>query len=143
VRDPGSKVVVLDSWAMMAFLDGEPAAQDVRRILLKSRKKQIVVLFSLINYGECLYVIEREQGLQQAQRAIGIIDQLALHVVPVDRSLVFDAARLKARYPISYADAFCVALAKRDQGHIMTGDPEFKAVEPQVNIHWLPDRRKK
>ena len=84
--NPGSKVVVLDSWAMMAFLDGEPAAQEVRQILRKARKKQVFVLFSLINYGECLYVVEREQGLQQAQHAIGIIDQLPVDVVPVDRS---------------------------------------------------------
>ena len=139
---PGNKVVVLDSWAMMAYLDGEPAGQEVRQMLRNARKKQLQVLFSLINYGECLYIVEREQGLQQAQRAIGIIDQLALHVVPADRSLVFEAARLKARYPISYADAFGVAVAKRNHGRIVTGDPEFKAVEPEVAIHWLPDRRR-
>ena len=98
-------------------------------------------MFSLINYGECLYVVEREQGIQQAQRAIGIIDQLPIDIVPVDRPQVFEAARLKARYPISSADAFCVALAIRKQGRVMTGDPEFKTVEGEVGIQWLPDRR--
>jgi ribonuclease VapC len=131
-------VTVLDTWAMLAYLDGEPAARDVRQILRRARRKEIVALFSLINYGECLYVIEREQGLQRAQRAVGIIDQLALRVVPADRSLVFEAAHMKARYPISFADAFSVALAKRNRGRVMTGDPEFKAVEPEVAIHWLP-----
>ena len=81
---------------MLAYLDGEPAARDVRQILRRARRKEIVALFSLINYGECLYVIEREQGLQRAQRAVGIIDQLALRVVPADRSLVFEAAHMKA-----------------------------------------------
>jgi ribonuclease VapC len=99
------------------------------------------VLFSLINYGECLYVVERAQGLQQTQLAVGIIDQLAMRIVPADRSLVFEAAHIKARYPISYADAFSVALAKRNRASVMTGDPEFEAVEPDVAIHWLPDRR--
>lgn len=127
---------------MMAYLEGEPAAQEVRQILRKARKQELKAFFSLINYGECLYIIEREQGLQQAQRAVGIIDQLALQVVPVDRSLVFDAARFKARYPLSFADAFCVAVAKRNSGRVVTGDPEFKAVESEVPIHWLPDRRK-
>jgi ribonuclease VapC len=55
--------------------------------------------------------------------------------------LVFEAAHLKARYPISYADAFAAALAKRNGAHLMTGDPEFKAVEPEVAIHWLTARR--
>jgi predicted nucleic acid-binding protein len=142
VKKPGSKVVVLDSWAVLAYLDGEPAAQDVRQVLRTARGRQMVVLLSLIAYGECVYVIEREQGLQRAQRAIGIIDQLPLHVAPADRPLVFEAAHVKARYPLSYADAFSVALAKRTHGRVMTGDPEFKAVEPEIAIHWLPDRRR-
>jgi len=47
-------------------------------MLRHARKGQLRVLFCLINYGECLYVVEREQGIQQAQRAIGIVDQLAV-----------------------------------------------------------------
>ena len=133
---------MLDTWAVLAYLDGEPAAQHVRQVLRTARRKQVVVLLSLIAYGECLYVIEREQGLQQAQRAVGIIDQLPLHVMPADRPLVFEAAHVKARYPMSYADAFSVALAKRNDGRVMTGDPEFKAVESEISVRWLPDRRR-
>lgn len=132
---------MLDTWAILAYLDGEPAAHEVRQVLRNAKRKRISVLFSIINYGESLYVIEREQGLQQALRAAGIIDQLAVQVVPADRSLVFEAAHVKARYPISYADAFGVALAKRTRGRLMTGDPEFRAVEPEIAVHWLPDRR--
>ena len=98
---------------MLAYLDGEPAAEQLRQVLRRARKKQVLVLFSLINYGECLYVTEREHGLQQAQRAAGIIDQLALRVVPADLPLVFAAAHIKARYPVSYADAFSIALTNR------------------------------
>jgi len=128
---------VLDTWAMLAYLDGEPAAEQVRQVLRRARKKQVLVLFSLINYGECLYVTEREHGLQQAQRAAGIIDQLALRVVPADRSLVFAAAHIKARYPVSYADAFSIALTKRTGARVMTGDVEFKSVESEISVHWL------
>ena len=142
VRKPGSNVIVLDTWAMLAYLNSEPAAQEVRQVLRKARRNEVLVLFSLINYGECLYVIEREQGLQAAQRAVGIIDELALLVVPADRSLVFEAAHIKARYPISYADAFAAALAKQNRGLVMTGDPEFRAAEPEVAIHWLPSRQR-
>ena len=142
MNDPGNKVLVFDSWAMMAYLEGEPAAQTVRQMLRKARKRELTALFSLINFGECLYIIEREQGLQEAQRAVSIVDQLPLHVVSVDRSLVFEAARLKARYRIAYADAFCVALAKRHDGRIVTGDPEFRAVETEVSVNRLTDRRK-
>ena len=62
--------------------------------------------------------------------------------MPGDRLLVFEAAHVKARYPVSYADAFSVALARRNRGRVLTGDPEFKAVECEVRVHWLPDRRR-
>lgn len=135
-------VIVLDAWAVLAYLNNEPAAQAVRQVLRRARKKEVLALFSIINYGECLYVIEREKGFQQARYAAGMIDQLALVVVPADRALVFEAAHMKARYPISYADAFSAALAKQNHARLMTGDPEFKAVEPEVAIHWLPARRR-
>ena len=137
MKRAGSNILVLDSWAMLAYLDGEPAAHQVRQVLRRSRKGELVLLFSLINYGECLYVTEREQGLQHAQRAAGIIEQLALRIVAADRSLVFAAAHVKARYPVSYADAFSIALAKRTSARVMTDDPEFKVVESEVAIHWL------
>lgn len=140
MKKPGRDVVVLDTWALLAYLDGEPAAQHVRQVLRAARRKQTVVLLSLIAFGECLYVIERERGVQHAQRAVGIVDQLPLHVMPADRPLVFDAAHIKARHRVSYADAFSVALARRHHGSVMTGDPEFKAVESEVAVHWLPDR---
>lgn len=140
MKKAANKVFVLDSWAILAYLEGEPAAQQVRQVLRTARRKRAVALLSLIAYGECLYVIEREQGLRHAQRAIGIIDQLALRVMPVDRGLVFEAAHVKARYPVSYADAFSVALAKQYGGRVMTGDREFEAVESEVAIRWLPDR---
>lgn len=133
---------VLDTWALLAYLDGEPAAQQVRQVLRSARRKHAVVLLSIIAYGECLYVIEREHGFHHAQRAVGIVDQLALRVMPADRRLVFEAAHMKARYPISCADAFSVALAKSNGGGVMTGDPEFRSVESEVAVHWLPDRRR-
>ena len=89
-----------------------------------------------------MYIVERESGIEEAEHAANIIDELPLEVVPADRTLVFAAARLKACYPISYADAFAAAVAKRYGARVMTGDPEFKAVEPEVAIHWLPARRR-
>ena len=44
----------------------------------------------------------------------------------------------KARFPVSYADAFSIALAKRNGARVMTGDPEFKSVESEIAVQWLP-----
>ena len=87
-----NNVIVLDAWAVLAYLNNEPAAPAVRQALRRARKKEVVALFSIINYGECLYVIEREGGFQQARQAAAMIDQLPLVIAPADRHLVFEAA---------------------------------------------------
>lgn len=45
---------------------------------------------------------------------------------------------LKAHHPISYADAFALALAQEKQAALLTGDPEFRKVESLATIEWLP-----
>ena len=50
---------------------------------------------------------------------------------------VLAAAQIKTQYPISYADAFAVALAQELNATIVTGDPEFKQVESIVTLFWL------
>jgi predicted nucleic acid-binding protein len=38
---------------------------------------------------------------------------------------------------MSYADCFAAALSKQKGAELITGDPEFKAVEKDIKIHWL------
>jgi ribonuclease VapC len=50
---------------------------------------------------------------------------------------VIEAAKIKARHPLSYADAFAVATALRHDAAIIAGDPEFASVKEMVTIQWL------
>ena len=72
---------------------------------------------------------------------MALIEQLPINLLSVDDQLISEAAEIKSDYPISYADAFCVATAKRLNGHILTSDPEFKVVEKLVPIQWLTGRK--
>ncbi|MEY2408193.1 MAG: uncharacterized protein QOF48_863 [Verrucomicrobiota bacterium] len=47
------------------------------------------------------------------------------------------AADFKARFKISLADAFAAALAKEKKAALVTGDPEFKALETEIKIDWI------
>ena len=132
------KVYVLDSFAILGYLDNEASAPLVRDLLKQARKKTVELWLSLLDYGEVLYIVERERGLHKAQQTIGILDQLPVTIAGVDRQAVFLAAHFKARYPVSYADAFAATLAQIKGGELLTGDPEFKAVESEVSVHWLP-----
>ena len=49
------------------------------------------------------------------------------------------AARIKARFPISYAGAFAIAAARELDCPVITGDPEFRRVEQAsaMKVMWV------
>ena len=132
----------LDSFALLAYLDGEAGMPRVRSVLEGAEAQRHRVYLSLINLGEALST-ERERGLMEARRTLGAIDQLPLEIVDVSRSTVLAAAHIKARFPISYADAFAVVAAQDHGGVVVTGDPEFRPLADAglVAVEWLPRRR--
>lgn len=64
---------------------------------------------------------------------------MPIELVPVDSDLHLarQAAIFKATKKMSYADCFAAALAKLRSAELITGDPEFKAVEGEIKIGWL------
>ena len=131
------KSYVLDSYALLAYLQDEPGAARVQRLLNLAKKRRAALWISVVNLAEALYITERERGLPKVQQAIAMIDELPLHVVDVDRALAFSAAHVKARHALAFADAFAVALAKEKKASVVTGDPEFKTVAKEIPIEWL------
>jgi len=129
---------VLDSFALLAYFQGEAGYQRVKAILDSAERKQAEVYLSIINYGEVIYITEREKGLTAAQTLIAAIDQLPVNVVEADRRLTFSAAHWKANYAVAYGDAFALALAEQMEGTILTGDSEFRGVGETARIEWLP-----
>jgi len=133
---------VLDSFALLAYLDGEAGMPRVRTLLAQAQAGTHTLYLSLINLGEVLYIIERERGLVPAQRALAAIDQLPVQMAPVSRATVLAAAHIKAHYPVAYADAFAVVAAQDHRAVLITGDPEFERVADAgwVKVEWLSRR---
>ena len=104
----------------------------------RAARRQAEIYLSIVNYGEVVYITEREKGLTGAQSVIAALDQMPITLVEADRALTFVAAHLKAHHPIAYANAFAVALAQTKGAILFTGDPEMKAVEQLTRIEWLP-----
>lgn len=134
----GAAVCVLDSFALLSYLGGERGMARVREVLASSAQGQCRAVLSLISLGEVLYITERERSLPKAQQTLAAIEQLPLEILPVSRDAVLAAAHVKARFAISYADAFVVAAAQEHDATIVTGGPEFFAVQSLVRIEWLP-----
>jgi ribonuclease VapC len=66
--------------------------------------------------------------------------KIPITLIQASEERILAAADLKAQYPISYADAFAAALAKELDAKVVTGDPEFKTLEPAILVHWLPEK---
>ena len=130
-------IYILDSFAMLAFLEGEVSATRVQTILTIMQQSRALVYFPVINLGEVLYITERERGLTQTQQALAAIEQLPILLLDASQTRVLAAAHIKANYPISYADAFVVAAAQEFQATIVTGNPEFAKVTQIVTVEWL------
>jgi ribonuclease VapC len=133
-------IFILDSYALLAYLGGEVGEGRVKEILHDVSLGEIRVLMSLINLGEVVYITERERGMAKAQEVLALVKQLPIKVLPVNWQTVLAAAHIKAKYPVAYADAFAIAAAQEVEGTLITGDPEFKALQEIIRIEWIEDR---
>ena len=128
---------VLDSHALLALFRDETGSDLVRRLLEKAAEKDVPLHMTEVNYAEVQYIVRRREG-EAAWSAIAQELQAApIEFHPATRSLADLAANFKARFKMSLADAFAAALAKEKKAELVTGDPEFKALEKEIKIHWL------
>ncbi len=134
------KKYVIDSYALIAFFEDEPGAEEVEIILKSLMARKAKAYISVINWGEIYYTTLREQGITAAETVIRQLKQYPIEVVDANQKLTYEAAKLKGKYRIAYADCFAAALSRRLGAEIVTGDPEFKKLEGECSIHWLKSR---
>jgi ribonuclease VapC len=133
-------VKVLDSWALIAFFEDEPAAEHVEQLLVKAEAGVHKLFLCVVNWGEIYYSTMRDVSREAAEQIAREIAGLTIEIVGVDDKnleLVRQAAVYKATRKISYADAFAAALAKIKNAELITGDREFEQVEDDIKIGWL------
>jgi uncharacterized protein with PIN domain len=109
----------LDSWVVLAWLDGEsPACARVEGLLAERP------VMSWVNAVEVYYRVERDHGRRAAD---DVLSQLrgALDIELPGTARMIETARLKARLPIALGDCFAVATAAAHRLPLLTGDPEI------------------
>jgi predicted nucleic acid-binding protein len=133
-------VKVLDSWALIAFFEDEPAAEHVEQLLVKAEAGVHKLLLCVVNWGEIYSSTMRDVSREAAEQIAKEMAGLKIEIVGVDDKnleLVRQAAVYKTTRKISYADAFAAALAKIKNAELITGDREFEQVEGDIKIGWL------
>jgi len=135
------KMLILDSYALLCLFDKKRKAEKaaVTKYLEEADKGKLKLYISKVNEGEVFYKLYKYFG---AEIAAGFREDLKrgmfpLQVVPVNDKRVDEASVIKAKYPVSYADAFCIELAKDMNLPVVTDDPEFESVRGLIKVHPL------
>ena len=128
---------VLDSWALMCYLEHEPGYEKVVDLFEKASSASKPLLMCVVNWGEVYYQIVRRLGETKAQEIERLIQSFPIMLVTADKDLTREAARFKATKRMAYADCFAAALAKLKRAELVTGDKEFRQVEGEIRLQWL------
>lgn len=119
---------VLDSYALLAFFRNEEGSEQIEKLLTEAADDKHELYLTNINAGEVYYMSHRKNGAAKAELAWKAIKQFPIHIVDADLEFTLAAAKLKAKYSISFADAFAAALTIKRKATLITGDDEFNAL---------------
>lgn len=119
---------VLDSYALLAFFRNEEGSDQVEKLLTEAAVDKHELYLTNVNAGEVYYMSYRKDGVSKAQLAWKAMRQFPIHIIDADLEFTLAAAKLKAKYRISFADAFAAALVIKRKATLITGGDEFDAL---------------
>jgi uncharacterized protein with PIN domain len=140
-------VVVLDTYALVALVAGEPAADEVESLLAADR-----AAMSVVNFAEAVDVLQRVYDASPAELE-QLADQLfseSVELLDVGYVEAFRAGLLRGRHydrsvrPLSLADCFLLASASPEDA-VATSDPPVVEVArlEGVGVVALPDSERR
>jgi uncharacterized protein len=132
-----AKAYVLDTWAVIAYLEDEPSGEQVEELIATAHEEKIPIYMSMVNVGEVWYTVAREVSEEEANASVKALRDLRIQFEDADWALTQEAARFKSQNKMSYADCFAAALAKSRKADLVTGDGEFKPLDGEIKIQWI------
>ena len=136
---------ILDACALLAFFAEEKGADVVSELLSRAEQKEIYLCINAINLIEVYYDRIRVEGADKADAIIrGVYDTFPVTILENNTpAIVREAARLKAKGRMSFADAILVATAHCIDATIVTCDHvELEHIEKEGNIPFFWIRTK-
>jgi predicted nucleic acid-binding protein len=131
------KSFVLDTSALMAFIEKEEGAERVRDILLS---KSIIIHWLTIL--EIVYISQRELGEEEALTRYALLKKLNTKIIwDADEALLLNAARIKSTHSLSLADSVIAAIATQHNAILLHKDPEYEQLQGAVEMEVLPYKK--
>ena len=131
------KNYLFDAFPLLCWLQEEPGYELVDNLLNEAETGKSSISMHIINLGEVFYRTCRVSSMKRGEEILEKIRLLPIRILLISDEEVMAAAKIKAKYPISYADAFAVAKALQSGAVVVTGDPEYKKVSKIVEILWV------
>ena len=125
---------VLDSYAMLAYFRHEEGAEKIAQLLNETAAGKHELHMTCINAGEVYYMSYKKDGADKAALVWKALQEFPIHLHDADLQFTFKAAQLKAKYKLSYADAFAAVLAITKKATLITGDDEFESLVGEMGF---------
>jgi predicted nucleic acid-binding protein len=123
---------VLDTSALLAYIEDEEGADEVETLLMKALDKTDELFISMVTCIEIFYISSREQGDVIAGERLTLIESLPLVQEPLNQGLIKIVGKIKAANSMSFADACIAGLSKFKNAVLVHKDPEFEQIETDV-----------
>ncbi|MBL8090804.1 MAG: PIN domain-containing protein [Anaerolineales bacterium] len=132
-----NKSFVIDTSALMAFIEKEEGAERVRDIL---RKDTIIIPWLTIL--ETVYISQRELGEEESITRYALIKKLNAKIIwDADEAILLNAARIKANHSLSLADSVIAAIANQQKATLIHKDPEYETLQGVIEMEILPYKK--
>ena len=125
---------ILDSYALLAFFRDEEGADVVEKLLHEAAENKHELYIPVVNAGEMYYMSYRKDGAAKAEKVWAAMLQFPIHFVEADLANTLEAAKIKARFKLSFADAFAASLSIKKKATLITGDHEFESLAGEANF---------
>ena len=138
-----NKRIILDTSAIITYFEGEEGKKTVEEFLIESASHEIELFIPFSAAIEFYYINFNSQGEETANQRFAMLMSLPVEVLKsIDEPYMIQAGRLKASYPISFADALIAAYVYLENASLVHKDPEYLALENEIDLITLPLKNK-
>jgi predicted nucleic acid-binding protein len=132
---------VLDSSAILRYLDNEAGAERVAEIIKSHLAGRCAAILSALHWGEIAGITCKAHGRGAMELVLSRLSAFGFEAVPADAERAVRASLIKLKRQIPYVDAFGVELAAEARDRVfVTADFDFKPASRDVKIEFLPAR---
>ena len=134
-------VYVLDSSAILRYIDNEPGADRVWEILALCIANRSKIYISAIQWGEVAGKLRERLGPASGTSVMTNLLPSEAEIVAATAQRAIQAATFRVDRNLAYADGFAMDLALDSTDRVLvTADYGFKAVDDLAKIEFLPTK---